>query len=353
MSESKKTVVGISIGDLNGIGPEVVLKSLYDKRILEQITPIIYATTRVISYHKKACKLNDLQTEKIIDAKQAKARRVNVLESWDEDVNIELGKPSAEIGKFAFKSLEKATTDLSQNKIDVLITAPINKKTIQEAGFKFPGHTEYLADLSGSNQELMIMVSESLKVGLVTGHVPVNEVSANITEQKIIEKLSVLNQSLIKDFGVIRPKIAVLGLNPHAGDNGAIGKEETEIISPAVNKAKEKGILAFGPYPADGFFGSANSRNFDAVLAMYHDQGLAPFKALTFDTGVNYTAGLPIVRTSPDHGTAYEIAGKGIASENSFRNAIYLAVDVYQNRKNHKQLIENPLKTNTLPSGSD
>jgi len=345
MSESRKLKVGISIGDLNGIGPEVVLKSLFDKRILEEITPIIYATTRVISYHKKVAKLHELQTEKIQDASQAKQKRINVLECWDEDVNIELGKSTEVGGKFAFISLEAATKDLSQNKIDVLVTAPINKDNIQKAGFKFPGHTEYLADLSGAQDVLMIMVAENLRVGLVTGHLPVKEIANNLTEKQILKKLNILNQSLIKDFGIARPKIAVLGLNPHAGDNGVLGDEEQKIINPAINKAKEQGMLVFGAYPADGFFASSNIKNFDAILAMYHDQGLAPFKALTFDTGVNYTAGLPIVRTSPDHGTAYDIAGQAIASENSFRQAIYLACDIYKNRKQHKAITENPLKS--------
>ncbi|MGY6561978.1 MAG: 4-hydroxythreonine-4-phosphate dehydrogenase PdxA [Luteibaculaceae bacterium] len=353
MSESKKIKVGISIGDVNGIGPEVVLKALSDKRILEDITPVIYASSKVISYHKKAVKLNELQFERIKDANQAKKQRINVIDAWEEDVNIELGQSTPTGGKFAFASLEAVTKDLSQNKIDVLVTAPINKKNIQEAGFKFPGHTEYLADLSGADNPLMILVSDNLRVGLVTGHLPLQKVAESISLQAILEKLTIFNESLKKDFALVKPRIAVLSLNPHAGDNGAIGDEEQKIILPAIQKAKEQGMLAFGPYPADGFFGSDLFKKFDGILAMYHDQGLAPFKALSFNNGVNYTAGLPIVRTSPDHGTAYDIAGKGEANENSFRQAIYLACDIYKNRKFHKEINENPLKSSNLQQHGD
>jgi len=257
------------------------------------------------------------------------------------------GQSTKEGGSYALKSLEAATADLASNKIDVLVTAPISKENIQRAGFNFPGHTEYLADLSGGEEALMMMVSDRVKLALVTTHIPLSEVSKHITKDKVLSKITLFNNSLKKDFCLVRPKIAVLGLNPHAGENGKIGKEENEIISPAINQAKENGIIVMGPYPADGFFGSSLFNEFDGVLAMYHDQGLAPFKALSFDEGVNYTAGLPIVRTSPDHGTAFDIAGQNKASEHSIRNAIYLAMDVFKNRAFYKEINANPLQSQT------
>jgi 4-hydroxythreonine-4-phosphate dehydrogenase len=263
---------------------------------------------------------------------------------WNEDVQIDPGTKNEIGGKYAFLSLEAATSDLAANKIDVLVTAPIAKETIQKAGFKFPGHTEYLADMSGVKEALMMMVSDNLRVALVTSHVSLKEVAQTITKEKIVEKIYALNNSLRKDFKLVRPRIAVLGLNPHAGEKGVLGNEENDVIGPAIQHAKQEGFLVNGPFPADGFFGSSALSQYDAVLAMYHDQGLAPFKALAFDSGVNFTAGLPIVRTSPDHGTAFDIAGQGKASEQSLRNAIYLALDVYRNREFMKEIEANPLK---------
>lgn len=334
--------VGITIGDINGIGPEVIIKALADNRILQGCTPIIYASAKTLSFHKKHMQGEDIQYTTCKDATDAKRKRINIVQTWEEEPNIELGKATEEGGKFAFMSLEQATQDLTTNKIDVLVSAPISKETIAKAGFKFPGHTEYLADMAGA-EALMMMVAGNLRVALVTTHVALKEVSQTLTKEKIHERLMQLEQSLKKDFGILRPKIAVLGMNPHASENGKMGDEESTIIVPGMNLAKNNGVLAFGPFPADGFFGSHARNQYDAVLAMYHDQGLAPFKALAFDEGVNYTAGLPIVRTSPDHGTAFDIAGKDMASASSFRNALYLAMDVYRTRKTIKENNANPL----------
>ncbi|MCT4561184.1 MAG: 4-hydroxythreonine-4-phosphate dehydrogenase PdxA [Crocinitomicaceae bacterium] len=334
--------VGITIGDINGIGPEVIIKAFADNRILQGCTPVIYASAKTLSFHKKNMHGEDIQYTTCKDASDAKRKRINVVQSWDEEPKIELGKATEEGGKYAFLSLEKATKDLTTNKIDVLVTAPISKETIAKAGFQFPGHTEYLADMAGA-EALMMMVAGNLRVALVTTHVALKEVSAALTKEMIAERLSQVEQSLKKDFGILRPKIAVLGMNPHASENGKMGDEEANVIVPGMNLAKNKGILAFGPFPADGFFGSHARNQYDAVLAMYHDQGLAPFKALAFDEGVNYTAGLPIVRTSPDHGTAFDIAGTDQASASSFREAIYLAIDVYRMRKANKEINANPL----------
>ena len=336
--------VGISIGDPNGIGMEVIIKALLDKRILSGITPIIYGSTRVLSYHKKSLDIQDFSPFKVGPVDEAKNDKVNIISCWSDDVNITLGESTSEGGKYAYKSLKAATDDLAKNKIDVIVTAPINKENIQNEEFNFPGHTEFFTEMSNEPDSLMLMVSERLRVGVVSGHEALSQAVKSITKERILTKLRILNQTLIKDFLIVKPKIAVLGLNPHAGEKGAMGKEEIDIITPAVNMANEEGILAFGPYPSDGFFGSENIKNFDAVLAMYHDQGLAPFKALTFGEGVNYTAGLPIIRTSPDHGTAYDITGKNKANESSFRNAIYLAVEIHKNRQLYKEMMQNPLK---------
>lgn len=341
---NQKIKVGISIGDINGIGMEVIIKTMLDNRVLQDFIPIVYGSTRVASYHRKALGINDFSFFPIEDATEAKAKKANIINCWDEEVNIQLGEPSETAGEYALKSLEAATSDLASNKIDVLVTGPINKRSIQSDKFKFPGHTEYLANMSNVDEALMLMVAEDLRVGVVTGHIPLMEVPKTLTREKILEKIEMMNNSLMRDFGIRKPKIAVLGLNPHAGERGLLGEEESNIISPAINKAKEKDIMAFGPYPADGLFGSSNFKNFDGILAMYHDQGLAPFKALSFDMGVNYTAGLPIVRTAPDHGTAFEIAGKDKASASSFRNAVYLARDIFLNRREHKELNTNPLQ---------
>ncbi len=336
--------VGISLGDINGIGPEVVLKALSDNRILKGCTPIIYASTKTLNTLRK-----DIQGDEIVfngckDASEAKRKKINVVQVWTEEPTIEYGKATEMGGKYAYLSLEGATKDLATNKIDVLVTAPISKETIAKAGFEFPGHTEYLADMSGVPEALMMMVSDNLRVALVTSHVPLADVSKTLTREMISSKIDALNESLKKDFGIIRPRIAVLGFNPHAGENGKMGDEESETITPGINLAKAKDILAYGPFPADGFFGSEALHKYDAVLAMYHDQGLTPFKALAFDQGVNFTAGLPIVRTSPDHGTAFDIAGQDKASAQSMRSAIYLAMDVYRMQKMLKEASANPLE---------
>lgn len=335
--------VGITIGDINGIGPEVIIKALKDSNILADCTPIIYGSTRTMSYHKKAINNADFVYQSCKSAAEAVPKKINIVNIWNEEINFDLGMATETGGKYAFLSLEKATEDLASNKIDVLVTAPISKEAINKAGFQFPGHTEYLAHLAGMDEALMMMVDHQLRVALVTSHIPLKEVSGALTKDKIYKKIKMLENSLKKDFGIIRPKIAVLGLNPHAGENGKMGDEESQIINPAIQQAKGENVLAFGPYPADGFFGSENLNQFDAVLAMYHDQGLTAFKALSFDEGVNYTAGLPIVRTSPDHGTAFDIAGQGKASGQSLRSAIYLALDIYRKRQFIKEISANPL----------
>jgi len=346
--ENKSPIrIGISIGDINGIGPEVVIKALSDVRILQDCSVVIYASTRVLSFHKKTLKDVDFQYQSIKDASQIDPKKINVINCWEEDAKIEIGQKTESGGKYAFLSLEAATADLAANKIDVLVTAPISKETIQRAGFKFPGHTEYLADMSGVKEALMMMVSDNLRVALATTHISLKEVAEVLTKELITAKIHALNASLKKDFKIIRPRIAVLGLNPHAGEKGALGSEEADIINPAIQQAKQDGILVNGPFPADGFFGSSALGQYDAILAMYHDQGLAPFKALAFESGVNFTAGLPIVRTSPDHGTAFDIAGNDKASEYSLRNAIYLALDIYRNREFIKEIEADPLKIET------
>lgn len=348
MSHDEKVRVGISVGDINGIGPEVILKTLNDNRILELCVPIVYGSTRLMNFYKRALNMPDINFNVVDDAEKATARKPNLMPVWEEEVQIDFGKSNSTGGKYALLSLEAAVKDLAANKTDVLVTAPINKENIQAPNFKFPGHTEYLASYANEENYIMLMVHDTLRVGLVTGHVSVKEISEKITVDAILKKLTVLNKTLLQDFAIRKPRIAVLGLNPHAGDKGLLGEEEQQIISPAIQKANEQGVLAFGPFPADGFFGSSNIKKYDAVLAMYHDQGLAPFKALSFDEGVNFTAGLPIVRTAPDHGTAYDIAGQNIASENSFRNAIYAAIDVYRSRINHREISANPLKFTQL-----
>lgn len=336
--------VGITIGDINGIGHEIIIKSLSDPQILAACIPVIYGSTKTMNYHKKAINNTEFNYHRVEDAQDAQPKKNNIVACWQEIVDIQLGEANETGGKYAFKSLEAATKDLASGKIDVLVTAPISKETIQKAGFEFPGHTEYLASLSGQEEALMIMVSDQLRVALVTSHIPLMEVGKAITQEKIINKIEVFEKSLKKDFGIVRPKIAVLGLNPHAGEKGALGEEEGTIISPAIQKAMDSGILAFGPYPADGFFGARQFTQFDGVLAMYHDQGLTAFKSISFNDGVNFTAGLPIVRTSPDHGTAFDIAGKDLADEQSMRNAIYLAMDVFRTRGFIKEINAKPLE---------
>lgn len=341
MDKSDKIIVGISIGDLNGIGLEVILKTFQDKRMLDFCTPVIFGSTKVVSYHKKALKSETL-VHGITSLNQINHNKVNVLNIWKEEVAVELGKATKESGEYAAKSLEIATTYLKEKKIDVLLTAPINKETIQSDTFKFPGHTEYLEDkLDGKS--LMILMTDELRIGLITGHIPISKVAETITPALIKEKVATMYTSLVQDFGINKPKIAVLSLNPHCGDNGVIGVEDDEIIKPTVDEIKATGKLVFGPYAADGFFGSETYKQFDGVLATYHDQGLAPFKALSFGNGVNFTAGLSEIRTSPDHGTGFDIAGKNLANPSSFKEALFTGIQIYKTRKEYKELSKSPL----------
>lgn len=341
MKKEENIKVGISIGDLNGIGPEVVLKIFEDSRMLEFCTPIIFASIKTLSFVKKYYKL-EVNLNGINDLNQALNSKVNVYNCWKENVNINFGKDDKKIGEYAIKSLEEATKALKNDQIDVLVTAPINKHNIQSDTFKFPGHTDYLnQELEGNS--LMFMINDGLRVGLLTDHVPVKDVSKHITTKLIEDKINTVYNSLKQDFKINKPKIAVLGINPHTGDNGVIGTEDDKILRPALKKIKESGKLVFGPYAADSFFGSNNYKNFDAIIASYHDQGLIPFKTLSFGQGVNYTAGLNKVRTSPDHGTAYEIAGKGQADIGSFKEAIFAAIKIFNNRNEFAEISKNPL----------
>ena len=340
----EKVKIGISIGDINGIGLEVILKTLADTRILNFCTPVIYASSKVVSYHKNIVALEDFSFHAAKSGDRIHHDKVNVVNCWQDDVNITLGKISDSSGKYARISLDQATNDLQNGIIDTLVTAPIHKKAMQDAGFPFPGHTEYLNSIFKITESLMLMVNtDGLKVGLVTNHLPLKEVASAITKEKIVRKLQIFNHTLIVDFGIEKPTIAVLGLNPHAGDDGFLGEEEKKIIRPVIIEAKKKGMMAMGPFPADGFFGSRQHKKVDGILAMYHDQGLAPFKALSFGSGVNYTAGLPVIRTSPDHGTAYDIAGKNEADSRSFRQALFLAIDIFKCRKDHKEMYANAI----------
>ncbi len=336
--------VGITHGDYNGISYEIIIKTLKDPRILELCTPVVYGTSKLASYHRKAIEVSDFSFNIIRSAQQAHPKKANLVNLEDEELPVELGKSTPEAGKYAFIALEKACADLMNGDIDILLTAPINKKNIQNENFSFPGHTEYLAKKFNTDKQLMIMCSNNLRVGIVSGHIPIHQIKDYITEEMIYKKIKILNQSLIQDFGIRKPKIAILGLNPHAGDNGVIGNEEQEMIIPAIEKVYEEGILAYGPYPADGFFGSSEFNKFDGIVAMYHDQGLIPFKLLAFDGGVNFTAGMEFVRTSPAHGTAYELAGQNIASPHSFRSALFTGLDIYKNRQLMKEISANPLQ---------
>lgn len=343
VKKAENIIVGVSIGDLNGIGPEVVLKTFEDNGILELCTPVIFGNVKIVSFLKKNFSLTS-NVQGIDSMDQLVKGKINVLNVWKEGVNIEFGANDENVGKYAIKSFLAATKALKSNEIDVLVTAPINKYNIQSDEFKFPGHTDYLnQELDGD--ALMLMICDSLRVGLLTDHVPLSEISKLLTEELLIQKLEVIKNSLICDFGISKPRIAVLGLNPHCGDNGVIGDEDEKIIKPTIKKLFNKGEMVFGPYASDSFFGSSQFQNFDAILAMYHDQGLIPFKTLSFGKGVNFTAGLNKIRTSPDHGTAFEIAGKNLANSMSFREALYLAIDVYNKRNEYQELTKNPLKT--------
>ena len=345
MEQQEMIKVGISHGDINGISYEVIIKTLMDNRINELCVPIVYGSAKVAAYHRKALGIQNFNLNIVKDADRANTKKPNVINCVDENIRVELGKSVVNAGKASVQALDKAVGDLKQGKIDVLVTAPINKENIQAEDFDFPGHTEYLMHHFPAEEVLMLMVSDVMRIGVVTGHVPLKQVPEILTQDLILRKLNILNKSLLQDFKIRKPRIAVFGLNPHASDGGVLGKEENDVIIPAIQRAKESNIMAFGPYPADGFFGSKNLRKFDAILAMYHDQGLAPFKAISFDEGVNYTAGLNIVRTSPGHGTAYDLAGKNEASPASFRNALFLALDIFRNRKEYEELSSNPLES--------
>lgn len=343
MSKMEKIVVGVSIGDINGVGIEVILKTFEDKRMLDFCTPVLFGASRAISIHKKVLQL-DTHIHGIHSLDKIVPGKINLLNIWKEEAKIEIGKATKEGGRYAFQSLNAAVKALKAQEIDVLVTAPINKETIQSEEFAFSGHTEFLeSELDG--ESLMILMNDSLRIGLITGHIPVSKVAETITADLIEKKVRILHKSLIEDFNINKPRIAVLGLNPHSGDNGIIGEEENEVIKPAIDTIKETGLLVFGPYAADGFFGSETYKQFDGVLAMYHDQGLAPFKALSFGNGVNFTAGLNKIRTSPDHGTAFDIAGKGKASSDSFKEALFTAIKIYKNRAEYKELTQNALTT--------
>ncbi|MBI2721242.1 MAG: 4-hydroxythreonine-4-phosphate dehydrogenase PdxA [Bacteroidetes bacterium] len=339
---NEKVIVGISQGDVNGIGLEVVLKTLMEPGITEVCTPVLFSSQKTVSYYRKVLGFEEFNFNPIKDFSQINNKKVNVFICYDEEVNIEMGKASATTGKYAFISLEKATEALANNNINALVTAPIDKSTIQNDDFKFVGHTEYLGAKLGGDPLMLLCSDNGLRIAVATGHIPITEIASKITIENVSSKIVQLHTSLVKDFGVRKPKIAVLGLNPHAGDNGTIGNEDRDIITPAIEKAKTNGLV-LGPYSADGFFGNGTYKKFDGILAMYHDQGLIPFKTLAFNEGVNFTAGLNSVRTSPDHGTAYEIAGKNIANEQSFKKALYAAIDIYKNRQLYSEISANPL----------
>lgn len=339
----EKVVIGISQGDINGVGLEVVLKTFADPRVLEMCTPVVFTSKQTIIAYQKAAKVPEVRFNSIQSLTDIKDKAFNVLNVYNDAISLTLGNQTAEGGKYALLSLEAATEALKKGEVDALVTAPINKENIQSEEFKFPGHTEYLESKCGG-KSLMCLLNDNLRVAVATGHIPLEKVAETLTTEMILDKLDTLRISLMQDFGIRAPKIAILGLNPHAGDNGVIGNAEKEIIDPAIKRAKDRGYLVFGPYPADGFFGNETYSQFDAILAMYHDQGLVPFKTLSFNNGVNFTAGLPVVRTSPDHGTAYGIAGKNEASEKSFRKALYTAIDVARTRVQYKDLTSNVLK---------
>ncbi|MBF0648149.1 4-hydroxythreonine-4-phosphate dehydrogenase PdxA [Dysgonomonas sp. GY75] len=347
--------VGITQGDINGIGYEVILKTFADIRMAEMCIPVIYGSAKVASYHRKAMELQPVSFNQVNNVKDAVVNKVNIINCINEDTKIEIGQSTAIAGEAAYKSLEKAVADLKNGLIDVLVTAPINKHNIQREDFHFPGHTEYLEERFGKDgdKSLMILIKDSLRIALVTGHIPLADVPKSLTKEKIMDAAIRFETSLKRDFRIGRPRIAVLSLNPHAGENGLLGTEENDIITPAIKELQDKKVLCFGPYPADGFFGAGEFAKFDGILAMYHDQGLAPFKTLAMEDGVNFTAGLPIIRTSPAHGTAYGIAGKNEASEESFRQAVYMAIDTFGNRIEFDKAHANPLKKLYVERGGD
>lgn len=348
-----KPKIGLTIGDVNGIGPEVIIKILSDERIFHQCVPIIYGSSKVISYHKNIVEPRQFEFINVSSAGHTKEDTINILNVWAENVNINLGEITEEGGKYAALSLERAVQDLKAGEIDAIVTAPIHKQAMARVNFGFPGHTEYITRFFDVRESLMCMVNDDLRVGLVTNHVPISEVSLRITKELVKEKIDIMHQMLVQDFGKEKPLIAVLGLNPHSGDGGVIGNEDDQIVRPAVIETKKGGSLVFGPFAADGFFGSGEYRKYDGILAMYHDQGLVPFKLLSFGRGVNFTAGLPVVRTSPDHGTGFDIVGHNNADPQSLRQALYLAVDTIRNRRKYKTWHENPLQKQNVHQGSD
>ncbi|HMQ49094.1 MAG TPA: 4-hydroxythreonine-4-phosphate dehydrogenase PdxA [Saprospiraceae bacterium] len=344
----EKLKIGISIGDINGIGLEIILKTLSQSALLQHCTPIIYGSSKVVSYHKNIVG-EDCEFHSLREGEKFHFDKVNVVNCWQENVNITLGKASEIGGQYAWRSLDAAVKSLKRKEIDALVTAPINKEAMNMAGFPFPGHTEYLTKELGSHSSLMFLVNDEIRIGLATNHLPVSEIASHLTKEGIIQKVQMMHESLKMDFGLERPTIAVLGLNPHAGDGGTIGLEEEQIIRPAIVECKKKGMMVMGPFPADGFFGSGQYKKFDAILAMYHDQGLIPFKLLAFGSGVNYTAGLSHVRTSPDHGTAFDLAGKNAADPSSFRQALFLAIDIAQSRNDYADMHKNALVKRDKP----
>ena len=343
MSDNRIIRVGISVGDLNGVGIELILKTFEDKRVYDLCTPVVYASDKVMSFYKKQLKFN-YPINFIADAQGIEEGRLNVIKVWDEVVELQPGIPTQVSGQKAFESLAAATEAINKEEIDVLLTAPISKDNIQSEEFSFPGHTEYL-ESKIDGESLMILMSKDIKVGLVTGHIPVSQVSEALNKELICKKIDIMYKSLMQDFGISKPRIAVLGLNPHCGDHGVIGKEDDELIRPILEEYQEKGQLVYGPYAADGFFGNQSYQKFDGVISMYHDQGLVGFKAISFGEGVNFTAGLSKVRVSPDHGTAFDVAGKGVANTSSFQEALYNGISIIKKRKEYQKLTVNSLKT--------
>jgi len=339
-----KIVVGITQGDINGIGYEVIIKTLSDSRIYDFCIPVVYGSPKVAAYHRKALNLENFSFNTIRGVEEASAKRASIINCTDDTVRVELGKSTPIAGEASYKALEAAAQDLAHHKIDALVTAPINKSNIQSEKFQYAGHTEFFEAQFSSGGVLMVMINDLFRIGVVTTHVPINKITEYITKDSVLNKVRILHRSLMIDFRITNPRIAILGLNPHAGDEGLLGEEEQKEIIPALEAARVESVSVFGPFPADGFFGAGMYKKFDAILAMYHDQGLIPFKALTEEGGVNFTAGLPIVRTSPSHGTAFDIAGKGEASSDSFRKALYMACDVFKNRKEYTDISGNPLK---------
>lgn len=344
MSEKNRPVIGISVGDLNGIGIEIIIKTFSDNRILELCTPVIFASNKVINFYKKSIPEINLNYVSIKEISKINPKQVNIFTVWEEDVDIQPGQMTETGGKYGVLSLQAAVKALKEKSIDALVTAPLNKYTMQSSAFSFTGHTPFLKEAFKADDVLMLMIADNMRVGLLTEHLAIMDVAKNINKEQIIKKINLLKNSLIKDFGVERPRIAVLGLNPHAGDEGLVGREEKEIIRPAILESKKNDCVVMGPYSADAFFARGNHEKFDAILAMYHDQGLIPFKSLAIGEGTNFTAGLQVIRTSPDHGTAFDIAGKNQADESSFRAAVFSAMDVFNTRNNYQELRKNPLK---------